>query len=44
MGAGRAAGVFTVGVGWGGIHQEDALREAGADAIVHSFEELRGLL
>jgi pyrophosphatase PpaX len=44
MGAGRAAGVFTVGVGWGGIHQEEALREAGADAIVHSFEELRGLL
>jgi pyrophosphatase PpaX len=44
MGAGKAAGVFTVGVGWGGLHQEDALREAGADAIVHSFEELRGLL
>ena len=44
MGAGKAAGVFTVGVGWGGLHQEDALREAGADAIVHSFEELRGVL
>ena len=44
MGAGKAAGVFTVGVGWGGLHQEDALRAAGADAIVHSFEELRGVL
>jgi len=44
MGAGRAAGVFAIGVGWGGIHQELALREAGADVIVHSFEELRGVL
>jgi pyrophosphatase PpaX len=44
MGAGKAAGVFAIGVGWGGLHAEDALRQAGADAIVHSLEELRGLL
>jgi pyrophosphatase PpaX len=44
MGAGKAAGVFTVGVGWGGLHAEEALRDAGADAIVHSLEELRGVL
>jgi len=44
MGAARAAGVLAVGVGWGGIHQEEALREAGADVVVHSFEELRGVL
>jgi pyrophosphatase PpaX len=44
MGAGKAAGVFTIGVGWGGLHAEEALRDAGADAIAHSLEELRGLL
>jgi len=44
MGAGRAAGVFTVGVSWGGLHAEDRLRESGADTIVHSTEELLGAL
>ncbi len=34
--AGKAAGVSTVGVSWGGIHAEDHLRAAGADTIVHS--------
>jgi pyrophosphatase PpaX len=38
--AGKAAGVFTVGVSWGGLHSEERLLEAGADVIVHSPEEL----
>lgn len=44
MGAGSAAGVFTVGVSWGGLHAEEALRAAGADAIVHTQEELLRVL
>ena len=44
MGAGSAAGVFTVGVSWGGLHPEEALRAAGADVVVHDQEELLGLL
>ncbi len=36
VGAGKAAGVFAVGVSWGGLHPEERLRAAGADAIVHS--------
>jgi pyrophosphatase PpaX len=44
MGAGSAAGVFTVGVSWGGLHAETALRAAGADVVVHSQEELLGVL
>lgn len=44
MGAGSAAGVFTVGVSWGGLHAEEALRAAGADVVVHSHEELLGVL
>jgi pyrophosphatase PpaX len=44
MGAGKAAGVFTVGVSWGGLHGEDGLRAAGADTIVHSVEELLRVL
>ena len=36
MGAGKAAGVYAVGVSWGGLHQEERLREAGADVVVHS--------
>ena len=44
MGAGRAAGVFTVGVSWGGIHGEELLLEAGADVLVHSVAELRNAL
>jgi pyrophosphatase PpaX len=42
--AGRAAGVFSVAVSWGGIHGEDRLREAGADVVVHSPKELLGVL
>ena len=42
--AGRAAGVFTVGVSWGKIHPDQRLRDAGADLVVHSPEELLGVL
>jgi pyrophosphatase PpaX len=38
--AGRAAGVFTVGVSWGGLHSEERLRETGAEVVVHSPREL----
>jgi pyrophosphatase PpaX len=44
MGAGRAAGVFTVAVSWGKIHPVERLRETGADAVVHSPEELLDVL
>jgi phosphoglycolate phosphatase-like HAD superfamily hydrolase len=40
MGAGRAAGVFTVGVSWGGIHDRALLEEEGADVVVDTVEEL----
>jgi pyrophosphatase PpaX len=42
--AGKAAGVFTIGVSWGKIHPEGRLLEAGADVIVDSPEELLGIL
>ena len=44
MGAGKAAGVFTVAVSWGKIHSVERLRETGADAVVHSPEELLDVL
>jgi pyrophosphatase PpaX len=44
MGAGKAAGVFTIAVSWGKIHPVDRLREAGADTVVHSPEELLDVL
>ena len=44
MGAGKAAGVFTIAVAWGKIHTVERLVETGADAGVHSPEELLGLL
>ena len=44
MGAGKAAGVFTVAVSWGKIHPVERLVEAGADAVVHSPEELLDVL
>jgi pyrophosphatase PpaX len=44
MGAGKAAGVFTVGVSWGKIHPVERLLETGADAVVHSPEELFDVL
>ena len=42
--AGKAAGVFTLGVSWGGIHPDGRLREAGADVIVHTPAELVDVL
>ena len=44
VGAGKAAGVFAVGVSWGGLHPEERLREAGADVVVHSRGELLDVL
>jgi pyrophosphatase PpaX len=44
VGAGKAAGVFTVAVSWGGIHAEERLLAAGADVIVHSPQELPDVL
>jgi pyrophosphatase PpaX len=42
--AGKAAGVFTVAVSWGKIHPDERLLEAGADVLVHTPEELLGVL
>jgi len=42
--SGRAAGVFTVAVSWGKIHPEERLLEAGADVLVHTPQELLGVL
>jgi pyrophosphatase PpaX len=44
MGAGKAAGVFTVGVSWGKIHPVERLLGTGADAVVHSPGELLDVL
>jgi pyrophosphatase PpaX len=44
MGAGKAAGVFTVGVSWGKIHPVERLLETGADTVVHLPEELLDVL
>ena len=44
MGAAKAAGVFAVGVSWGGLHSEERLCEAGANVVVHSRGELRDVL
>ena len=44
VGAGKAAGVFTVGVSWGGLHSEERLAEAGADIVVHKPEDLLDVL
>jgi pyrophosphatase PpaX len=44
MGAGKAAGVFTVAVSWGKIHPVERLRDAGADTVVHSPDELLDVL
>jgi pyrophosphatase PpaX len=44
VGAGKAAGVFTVGVSWGKIHPAERLLGLGADAIVHTPEELLDVL
>ena len=42
--AGNAAGVRTVAVGWGGIHPDERLLNAGPDALVHTAEELHAAL
>ena len=42
--AGNAAGVFTIAVGWGGIHPDERLLHAGPDALVHTAEELPAVL
>ena len=42
--AGKAAGVFSVGVSWGGLHAEARLLEAGADVIAHTPRELLDVL
>jgi pyrophosphatase PpaX len=42
MQAAKAAGLYAIGVGWGGIHEAEALRDA--DVIVHSAEELLGVV
>jgi pyrophosphatase PpaX len=42
--AGKAAGVFTVAVSWGGLHNEGRLVEAGADVVVHSPDDLLDVL
>jgi pyrophosphatase PpaX len=44
VGAGKAAGLFSVGVSWGGLHSEERLREAGADVVVHDRAELLDVL
>lgn len=41
--AGRAAGVFTIGVSWG-YHPAQDLAEAGADAMISTFGELIAVL
>jgi pyrophosphatase PpaX len=42
--AGNAAGVLTVAVGWGGIHPDERLLHAEPDVLVHTAEELHGVL
>ncbi len=42
--AAKAAGMFAVAVGWGGIHPVERLAEEEPDALVNSTEELRAVL
>jgi pyrophosphatase PpaX len=42
--AARAAGVAAVAVAWGGIHATERLAQERPDALVHSAEELLGVL
>ena len=42
--AAKAAGVFAVAVGWGGIHSDERLLEEEPDAFVHSPAELLDVL
>jgi pyrophosphatase PpaX len=42
--SGKSAGVFAIGVSWGKIHPAERLLDAGADVVVHTPEELLGVL
>jgi pyrophosphatase PpaX len=42
--AAKAAGVYAIAVGWGGIHSQERVEAEGPDAFVHTAEELRGEL
>ena len=42
--AGKAAGVFSIGVSWGGLHSDERLVEAGADVVVHRPKDLLDVL
>jgi pyrophosphatase PpaX len=44
IGAAKAAGVFAVAVGWGGIHPDERLLAEEPDAFVRAPEELLGVL
>jgi pyrophosphatase PpaX len=44
IGAAKAAGVFAVAVGWGGIHPDERLLEEEPDAFVRTPEELLGVI
>ena len=44
IGAAKAAGVFSVAVGWGGIHPEERLLAEEPDAFVRTPGELLGVL
>jgi pyrophosphatase PpaX len=40
----KAAGAFSVAVGWGGIHPDERLLREEPDALVHTAEELHAVL
>jgi pyrophosphatase PpaX len=42
--AAKAAGVTAVAVAWGGIHTTERLEQEGPDALVHTAEELLGVV
>ena len=44
IGAAKAAGVFSVAVGWGGIHPDERLLDEEPDAFVRTPQELLGVL
>ena len=42
--AAKAAGLFAIGVTWGGIHARERLEAENPDALVETPEELLGVL
>ena len=42
--AAKAAGLYSVGVSWGGIHRRERLEAEEPDALVDTTEELLGVL